>query len=104
MNEELQIIAQWFRANLLSLNLTKTSYMIFGNKKFQSINLMLEDTCLLRQFDTKLLGVIQSANLKWNKHIDIVCNKISKSIGILSKVRQTFVATSLNTNALHFSG
>ena len=87
MNEELQIISEWFRANLLSLNITKTSYMIFGNKKFQSINLMLENTCLLRQFDTKFLGVILSANLKWNKHIEIVCNKISKSIGILSKVR-----------------
>ena len=27
MNEELQIISEWFKANLLSLNITKTSYM-----------------------------------------------------------------------------
>ena len=31
MSEELQIISEWFKANLLSLNITKTSYTIFGN-------------------------------------------------------------------------
>ena len=39
LNDELIIINDWFRANLLSLNITKTSYMIFGNINFQDINL-----------------------------------------------------------------
>ena len=34
--------------------------------------------------ETKFLGVIISSNLSWNKHIDA---KISKTIGIISKVR-----------------
>jgi hypothetical protein len=33
INEELEIIASWFQANLLSLNIKKTSYIIFGNNK-----------------------------------------------------------------------
>jgi len=32
MNVELEIVNDWFRANLLSLNISKTSYIIFGNK------------------------------------------------------------------------
>jgi hypothetical protein len=86
MNDELKIISEWFKANLLSLNIDKTSYMIFGNKKYQNLSLLIENSPFLRQFETKFLGVILSANLKWSKHIDIVLNNISKSIGIVSKV------------------
>ena len=81
INEELVIIAEWFQSNKLSLNIKKTSYMIFGNKKNLSANLIIENTPLIIQHDTK------SSNLKWNKHIDIVRSKISKNIGIISKVR-----------------
>ena len=87
INEELVIIAEWFQSNKLSLNIKKTSYMIFGNKKNLSANLIIENTPLIIQHDTKFLGVILSLNLKWNKHIDIVRSKISKNIGIISKVR-----------------
>ena len=87
MNDELKIISKWFKANLLSLNIDKTSYMIFGNKKYQNLSLLIENSPILRQFETKFFGVILSANLKWSKHIDVVLNKISKSIGIVSKVR-----------------
>ena len=101
MNEELQIISEWFKANLLSLNITKTSYMIFGNNKFRDLNLMIEHSSILRQFETKFLGVILAANLKWSKHIEIVLNKISKSIGILSKVR--YLVPSNLTRMLYLS-
>ena len=40
-----------------------------------------------RQNDAKFLGVILSNDLKWNKHVDFVVNKITKTIGIISKVR-----------------
>ena len=63
MNGELEIISEWFKANLLSLNFDKT-YMIFGNKKYQNINLLIENSPILHQFETKFLGIILSANLK----------------------------------------
>ena len=37
--------------------------------------------------DLILLGVILISQLKWKKHIDVVLSKISKCLGILSKVR-----------------
>ena len=36
---------------------------------------------------TKFLRVILSSNLSWRCHADMVLNKISKNIGIISKVR-----------------
>jgi hypothetical protein len=87
LNEELIIINEWFKANLLSLNLTKTSYIIFANKKCQDINILINNVSISRQYDTKFLGIILTYNLNWSKHIDIVVNKISKCLGIISKVR-----------------
>ena len=87
MNCELVKVDEWFIANLLSLNVSKTSYIIFGNKKHSDIKLYMQNSSLIRQYHTKFLGVILPANLKWNKHIEIVLNKASKIIGIISKVR-----------------
>ena len=81
------MINEWFKANRLSLNLDKTSYIIFGNKKYDDINICFRDTTLARQYESKFLGVILTSQLKWKKHIDVVLSKTSKCLGILSKVR-----------------
>ena len=59
----------------------------FWQQKNVSANLIIKNTPLIIQHDTKFLGVILSSNLKWNKHIDIVRSKIKKNIGIITKVR-----------------
>ena len=33
MNIELDLLVEWFRTNLLSLNITKTNYVIFSKKE-----------------------------------------------------------------------
>ena len=38
----------------------------------------------------KYLGVFFDKNLNWKKHIDHICEKVSKSCGILSKLRHCF--------------
>ena len=50
------------------------------------MSILLSGVQINRVVDTKFLGVIISSNLTWNKHIDIVSNKISKTLGILCKV------------------
>jgi hypothetical protein len=87
LNAELVIISEWFQANKLSLNVKKTSYMIFSNKKNLTANILINKIPLGIQYDTKFLGIILSSNLTWNKHIEIVRNKTSKNIGIISKIR-----------------
>ena len=87
MNSELTVINEWFKANLLSLNLDKTSYIIFSNKKILNLNIKIQETTLIRQYETKFLGVILTDKPKWNKHIDVVSGKASKYVGIISKVR-----------------
>jgi len=51
------------------------------------MNIKIDDVPVERQYETKFLGVILSSDLKWSVHIDVVICKISKTIGIISKVR-----------------
>ena len=38
--------------------------------------------------NTKVLGLIIDSKLNWSDHITYIKNKISKSIGILTKIRR----------------
>ena len=64
------------------------------------MNLLLSGVQINRVNDTKFLGVVISSNLSWNKHIDVV-SKISKTVGLLSKVRH--LLPKLGTRTLYMS-
>jgi len=38
-------------------------------------------------YETKFLGVIIQHNLKWPAHINLIQNKIPKTVGIMSKIK-----------------
>ena len=79
LNEELKRVTQWFQVNLLSLNVSKTSYIIFGNRSNRNLKLIMQETELERSLETKFLGVIINHKLSWKTHIHTVCNKVSKN-------------------------
>ena len=80
MNAEIANVSVWFKSNKLSLNVDKTKWLLFHP------NLLIENIHIKREHVTKL-GVFISGYLSQKKHIDIVSNIISKSIGILYKSR-----------------
>ena len=38
------------------------------------------------------LGIVLSSNLKWNKHTDHISKKISRAIGMMYRLKQTYLA------------
>ena len=87
INEEMIILSDWFRENLLSLNIKKTSFIFFTNKKHLNADIFIDNDAVTRQYEIKFLGVIITYNLNWKKPIIIVINEISKNTGIISKIR-----------------
>ena len=96
VNEELCQLYDWLSSNKLSLNIKKSNYVIFHPyqkklayqpviKMFNSeLNAYAELNC---NDHIKYLGVLMDKNLLWKYHVEHVLNKISKTIGMISKLR-----------------
>lgn len=95
LNLELDKISDWFNANLLSLNIKKTNYILFGNKKMSDVAIFINRENIVRVHETKFLGIIIQANLKWNIHISMIKNKIAKSIGVINKAKYLLTSSHL---------
>ena len=91
MNAELRHLNDWFCANELSLNTDKTKFVLFHEAKSKDNlplilpELFINDVKIKRENTLKFLGVMIDGNLTWETHVELVKNKISKSVGILFK-------------------
>ena len=81
-------VAEWLFANKLSLNVSKSNFLIISPKKvIKTINLSINNKKLKQENYTKYLGIIIDEKLNWKQHIKQVNIKISKGIGIIYKLR-----------------
>ena len=88
INTELAKINNWLLVNKLSLNMHKTHYLIFTRKRvLPQITIKIGEVEIPRESHTKFLGVIVDDKLSWKEHAKYVCKKISKSVGIINKIK-----------------
>ena len=93
MNNELKLLAvscKPIRVNKLSLNVPKTKPLIFrpGRKLNVTVpNIKLNNFSLAQENTVTYLGIEINENLSWNKQIEILPKKFSRTNGILSKLR-----------------
>ena len=96
VNPEVDNVNEWLKANKLSLNIKKNpNFVIFRPRQknvpftprikildsvtYTYANLEMKDY-------VKYLGLMIDSNLSWKYHIESICHKISKSIGIIAKI------------------
>ena len=97
INNELQKLYIWLRANKLTLNIDKT-YMIFHRARIKNKDFGLGisiNNCALKVENCKYLGIILDTRISWVEDITFVKNKISKGIGIMYQAKKY-----LNRNGL----
>lgn len=119
VNAELVKINSWLISNKLSINLLKTHYIVFCPRqhKYQGMfTLSIDGTKLSQVSSTKFLGLCMDENLTWNNHIDVLCGKISKNVGVMNRLKNfvpknvlltlynSFVLSYLNYGLLSFGG
>ena len=99
VNDELLLIADWLSANKLSLNVKKSHVLFHPPQKKVSSNITLAigNNQLTKESNVKYLGVYIDSHLNWKKHISLTSKKISRNIGILTKVRH-FVSQKVLTS------
>ena len=89
VNTVLAKLAKWFRLNKLTLNVSKTNYILFHSyqkKLLTQIKLTINNIPIVQTDKTKLLGIIINQNLTWTDHISLFKNKISKNIGVIRRI------------------
>lgn len=98
LENELTKLKSWFDANKLTLNLSKTKFIIFGNRTIPlHKKLMINDIEIEKVKEYKFLGVIIDDKLCWKPHIQYIKTKISKLIAILYKTNYLLNQRSLYT-------
>ena len=92
INSELPAIHKWLCSNRLTLNLSKTKYLVFQPRQKVNSNLhpplKIADHYLEQSYNIKYLGLVIECFLSWHDHIDHISSKISKSVNIIAKLKR----------------
>ena len=95
INKELKNVCEWLHVNKLTLNIKKSNFVIFRPPQ-RSLNYGIK----LKVIDystnissgleckeyVKYLGVLIDNHLSWNYHVDYIAVKISKIVGVISRL------------------
>ena len=94
VNQELQNIQAWLSLNKLSLNISKTKYMVFHfpQRKIDFENFpspYINNEPIIRTSEFDFLGVIVHENLSWKPHVAKISIKIARTTGVLKRLQHT---------------
>ena len=97
VNCELGNVKEWLKANKLSLNIKKKSNFVIFRPRQKNMPFIprtrILDSVTNTYFNLEMkdylryLGLMIDSNLSWKWDIESICHKISKSIGIIAKIR-----------------
>ena len=99
LNSEIQMnidnVDTWFKQNKLRLNINKTSLMYIGTRQrldtcveVTSDPLKMDDQIITINDNYTYLGLTVDGTLSWNKHVDMLCNKLKPRLGVLYRLSQ----------------
>ena len=86
---DLSLIVQWLRSNKIISNANKTKLVTFNPKRNQvtkHFNFRTSGQKIEISKRVKYLGIQIDQHLNWNEHIKNIITKLTRAIGILSKI------------------
>ena len=86
----MKLVVEWIRANRLSLNTSKAELVIFKSKYkiiTKNVNFRISGQKIKHSSQVKYLGIILQDDLHWNSHLTKLRKKLTRSVGLLSKIR-----------------
>ena len=103
LNRELNKLYLWLNVNRLSLNIDKTNFIVFHpyNKPTKKrITIKINKKAINEKNSIKYLGILIDSTLSWKDQILNISKKISRSLGIMYKLRP-FVPLNIMKNVYY---
>ena len=95
------VLQDWFAANKLTINSTKSKLLIFtANIRATNISMlpiMCNNNTIEYVTNFKFLGIIMDDKLTWKEHINSICGKLLKIIYILRTIKNIVPTNTLRT-------
>ena len=90
IDHDLTKLFDWFRANSLTLNISKTNLLFFDyrKKKSTTLEIHIDGKTIKSVKDTKFLGVILDNKLLWKDHYEQLKSKINQNYALLCKSKK----------------
>ena len=88
INNDVDLIYEWFCSNRISVNLSKTYAMCFTTRRSEPSyeNVIFNQNSLPFVGEGKFMGMHFDPKLNFSYHIAHVCKKISKTVGLFHKI------------------
>ena len=90
VNLDLKLLCCWLKANKISLNASKTELIVFRDPRRKSgheLKIKIDGKKLVPSKFVKYLGILIDCHLTWNVHTVELKTKLSRAVGMLSKIR-----------------
>ena len=99
INYELVKLTEWLACNQLSLNVNKTKFMVSHSvrKNVNYPTLSINGINIERVADFNFLGMQLSEDLKWSKHQNNISLKLTKTVGVLNRLKYEYPLAILKT-------
>jgi hypothetical protein len=100
-NREIEKLSKWFSLNKLSLNISKTNYIIFhAQNKINPNNrspVIINNTVINEVPSTKFLGIYIDSKLSWKTHINNKANQILRVVSLPARLKHLLPSPILRT-------
>ena len=92
INKEFNQIQDWLLVDKLTLNVDKTKFMIFHNRQCKIEGLIpkikINSKEIERVLTFNFLGLTIDGNVNWHAHTLKIANKISRTLGIMNRIKK----------------
>ena len=87
-NENMQKIIHWMRINKLSINYSKSEFLIITKKLFKhKYEIVIENNEIKQKLFVKYLGILIDDKLNWKHQVKQICSKIARGSWALYHLR-----------------
>ena len=86
---ELGKVSEWLRANRLSLNIDKTSFILFTHAHIERnyVSVSVGNHIIDQVNDIRFLGIQLDSRLNFNEQVNKLCKKLARVVGMMRKLR-----------------